>query len=148
MASLMCPRENTSEKMPETKPLRSSSPRPSCEPKPKVKPRRKRGSGSEPTVTPNGVLAKKLPVIGPPVAFTETQLKVTVTLRSPLPHCLRGQIAFAMLDTNHDGRVNSDELRDMLSRLGLKDVINDALISSLISDATRNGKGVEVVRIY
>ena len=46
-------------------------------PKP-VKPRRKRGSGSEPIVTPNGVLAKKLPVIGPPVAFDDVQLKVRI----------------------------------------------------------------------
>lgn len=44
-----------------------------------------------------------------------------------------------MLDTNQDGMVNGEELRDMLSRLGLKDVINDTLITSLISDATRNG---------
>lgn len=44
-----------------------------------------------------------------------------------------------MLDTNQDGMVNGDELRDMLLRLGLKDVINDAVISSLMNDATRNG---------
>ena len=45
-----------------------------------------------------------------------------------------------MLDSNQDGMVNSEELRDMLSRLGFKDVINDTLITSLINDATRNGK--------
>lgn len=55
-----------------------------------------------------------------------------------------------MLDTNQDGMVNGDELRDMLSRLGFKDVINDTLITSLINDATRNGKLIrlsESVRI-
>ena len=50
-----------------------------------------------------------------------------------------------MLDSNQDGMVNSEELRDMLSRLGFKDVINDTLITSLINDATRNGKLIHIV---
>ncbi|KAI1286662.1 Calcium-binding protein E63-1 [Halotydeus destructor] len=97
--------------------------------KPTKVPRRKRDSSSSrnsdssATITPNGVLAKKLPIIGPPVVFTEDQLKT----------------AFALLDTNCDGKLDRDELKDMLTRLGFKDVISETLLTSLINDATRNG---------
>lgn len=69
------------------------------------------------------VVASKLPIFGPPVMFDESQLR----------------IAFSMLDVNGDGRINSDELMDMLNRLGFRDVINEDIVKSLIRDATQNG---------
>lgn len=46
--------------------------------------------------------------------------------------------AFSMLDVNHDGKVNADELKSMASRLGIP--ISDQLVDHLMSKAAANGK--------
>lgn len=69
------------------------------------------------------VIGNKLPVIGPPVLFDESQLR----------------IAFSLLDVNADGMINCDELMTMLNKLGLKDFINENIVKSLIRDATKDG---------
>ena len=46
--------------------------------------------------------------------------------------------AFAMLDANHDGRVNAEELKGMLDRLGIS--VDDQVVKKLLSEASKNGK--------
>ena len=46
--------------------------------------------------------------------------------------------AFAMLDANHDGRVNAEELKGMLDRLGIS--VDDEVVKKLLSEASKNGK--------
>lgn len=48
--------------------------------------------------------------------------------------------AFAMLDKNHDGRVNEGEIKFMLEKLGI--VLKDAMVERLMEQASKRGDGL------
>ncbi len=42
-----------------------------------------------------------------------------------------------MLDINHDGKVNADEMKSMLQKIGIS--VCDQTVNQLLSDASKNG---------
>ncbi|CAG2167552.1 unnamed protein product [Oppiella nova] len=48
--------------------------------------------------------------------------------------------AFEMFDTNHDGRVNEEEMKSMLNRLGIS--VGDHIVKQLLSEASKSGDGL------
>lgn len=48
-----------------------------------------------------------------------------------------------MLDANHDGRVNAEELKGMLDRLGIS--VDDQVVKKLLSEASKNGKIISML---
>ena len=45
--------------------------------------------------------------------------------------------AFEMFDTNHDGKVNQDEMKSMLTKLGI--TVPDDTVKQLLAIASKNG---------
>ena len=43
-----------------------------------------------------------------------------------------------MFDTNHDGKVNQDEMKSMLARLGIS--VADNTVKQLLTEASKNGE--------
>ncbi|XP_054160484.1 calcium-binding protein E63-1-like [Oppia nitens] len=48
--------------------------------------------------------------------------------------------AFQMFDMNRDGKVNEEEMKSMLNKLGIQ--INDNLVKQMIASASKNGDGL------
>ncbi|CAG2112399.1 unnamed protein product, partial [Medioppia subpectinata] len=48
--------------------------------------------------------------------------------------------AFQLFDTNRDGRVNEEEMKSMLNRLGIS--VGDQIIKQLLSEASKTGDGL------